>query len=133
MFNTENEEWSQGPSMNQKRRSHSCFYDYQTKSIFVVGGYDGNRLATTEQCNLDTNQCITTPDLPEPLWYSAGVASKSDHFVGFVAGGDNGEITNKIYGLRRSDLTWELLPQKLQTARESHSMVNVPADQIPGC
>ena len=138
MFNTKTEEWSQGPSMNQKRDSHSCFYDDRTNSIFVVGGSNcastcHNKLATTEQLNLNTNQWISTPDLPEPLWYSAGVASKSDHFVGFVAGGNNGERTNKIYGLTRSDLTWELMPQKLQTARTLHSMVNVPADQIPGC
>ena len=133
MFNTENEEWSQGPSINQKRSSHSCFYDDQTNSVFVVGGYNDNFLATTEQWNLDTNQWITTPDLPEPLLYSAGVASKSDQFVGFVAGGNNGVATNKIHGLRRSDLTWEIMPQQLQTARDFHSMVNLPADQIPGC
>ena len=133
MFNTETEEWSQGPSMNQKRYGHSCFYDDQTNSVFVVGGYNGNTLATTEQWNLDTNQCISTPDLPEPLSRSAGVASKSEQFVGFVAGGTNGQLTNKIYGLRRSDLTWEIMPQKLQTARLAHSMVNVPVDQIPGC
>lgn len=135
VFNTENEEWSQGPSMNQKRSSHSCFYDDQTNSIFVVGGdYYGNYLPTTEQWRLDTNQWITTPDLPEPLAFSAGVASKSSQFVGFVAGGNtNAGTSNKIYGLRRTDLTWEVMPQQLQTARRSHSMVNVPADQIPGC
>ena len=134
MFNTETQEWTQGPSMNQKRSGHSCFYDDQTNSVFVVGGYNGNRLATTEQWRLDTNQWIMTPELPEPLDNSAGVPSKSDQFVGFVAGGSNGGVkTNKIHGLRRSDLTWEIMPQKLQTARMLHSMINLPVDQIPGC
>ena len=135
MFDTETQEWSQGPSMNEKRSSHSCFYDDQTNSIFVVGGSNDNGLATTEQWKLDTNQWISTSDLPEPVFWSAGVASKSSQFVGFVAGGktDNGSITNKIYGLRRSDLVWEVMPQKLQTARGLHSMVNLPGDQIPGC
>ena len=127
------EEWSQGPSMNQKRRNHACFYDDQTNSIFIVGGSNGNRLATTEQWRLDTNQWTSTPELPEPLRYSAGVASKSGRFVGFVAGGYNSGVSNKIHGLRRSDLTWELMPQKLQIARRKHSMVNLPFDQIPGC
>ena len=134
VFNTQTEEWSQGPSMNQKRDYHSCFYDDQTNSIFIVGGYNGNHLATTEQWNLDTNQWIMTPDLPEPLSSSAGVASKSGQIIGFIAGGwNNGETTNKIYGLRRSDLTWEIMPQKMQTARKLHSMINLPVDQIPGC
>ena len=134
MFNTENEEWSQGPSMNQKRSGHSCFYDDQTNSIFIVGGYNGNHLATTEQWNLDTNQWITLLDLPEPLSYSAGVASKSEQFVGYVAGGYTEFIgTNKIHGLRKTDLTWEVMPQQLKTARYYHSMVNLPVDQIPGC
>ena len=134
MFNTETQEWSQGPSMNQKRYGHSCFYDDQTNSVFVAGGYNGNRLASTEQWNLDTNQWISTPDIPEPLRYSAGVASKSNQYVGFLAGGstDAGR-TNKVLGLRRNDLVWEVMPQQLKTARRQHSMVNVPADQIPGC
>ena len=133
VFNTETEEWSQGPTMNEKRAWHSCFYDGQTKSIFVVGGYNGNTSATTEQWNLDTYQWISTPDLPEPLVNSAGVASKSSHIVGFLAGGYNGDTTDKIYGLGRSDLVWVVMPQKLQTARRDHSMINLPADQIPGC
>ena len=134
MFNTETQEWTQGPSMNQKRSGHSCFYDDQTNSVFVVGGSNGNILATTEQWRLDTNQWISTPDLPEPLYLSAGVASKSTQYVGFVAGGYNGTSkTNKIYGLRRNVLTWEAMPEQLQTARTYHSMVNPPVDQIPGC
>ena len=135
MFNTETQEWSQGPSMNQKRRYHSCFYDDQTNSVFVVaGGSDGNILASTEQWNLDTNQWISTPDLPEPLRYSARVASKSRQFVGYVAGGEtNAGNTNKVLGLRRNYLVWEVMPQQLQTARYQHSMVNLPYDEIPGC
>ena len=134
MFNTKTEEWSQGPSLKEKREDHSCFYDDQTNSIFVVGGYNDNYLATTEKWTLDTNQWISTPDFPEPLSYSAGVASKSSQFVGFLAGGwTNAGRTNKVFGLRRNDLVWEVMPQQLKIARNYHSMVNVPSDQIPGC
>ena len=135
MFNAETQEWSQGPSMNQKRYGHSCFYDDQSNSVFVAGGQDyPNRLASTEQWNLDTNQWISTTDLPEPLSRSAGVASKSSQYIGFVAGGyTNARYTNKVLGLRRSDLLWEEMSQKLKIARGKHSMVNVPVDQIPGC
>ena len=134
MFNVETEEWSQGPKLNGKRSGHSCFYDDQTNSVFVAGGSDGNRLASTEQWNLGTNQWISTPGLPEPLYSSAGVASKANQYVGFLAGGNtNAGRTNKVFGLRRSDLVWEVMPQQLQIARDDHSMVNVPADHIPGC
>ena len=123
--------------MIQKRREHSCFYDDQTNSVFVAGGADDNTLATTEKWNLDTKKWVRiVPDLPEPLYKSAGVASKSSQFVGFLAGGSNkGSLTttNKVLGLRRNDLVWEVMPQKLKIARARHSMVNVPADQIPGC
>ena len=135
MFNIQTQEWSQGPSMNQRRREHSCFHDDQTNSIFVVGGYNGNTIATTEQWTLNTNQWISKPSLPEPLAWSAGAASKSGPIVGYVAGGMDmdSDVTNKIHGLRRSDLVWEVMPQQLQTARRRHSMVNLPVDQIPGC
>ena len=144
MFNTETEEWSQGPSLKEKRGYHSCFYDDQTNSIFVVGGQNSHphnpdnqiRVATTEQWRLDSNQWVSTPSLPEPIKTSAGVASKSIQYIGYIAGGTNGEAglaTNKVYGLRRRDLVWEVMPQKLKTARYYHSMVNLPVDQIPGC
>ena len=136
VFNTKTEEWTQGPSMNQKRYGHSCFYDDQTNSVFVVGGYDDNRniLATTEQCNLDTNQWISTPSLPGPLSHSAGVASKSMEYIGFIAGGyTNYNYTKKVLRLRRRNLVWEVAPQQLKKARRDHSIVNLPYDQIHGC
>ena len=126
--------------MKEKRQWHSCFYDDHTNSIFIVGGSAGwndsadLQLATNEQWKLDTNQWIMTPSLPEPIGRSAGVASKSMEYTGFIAGGftDN-DNTKKVFGLRRRDLVWEVMPQKLQTARRHHSIVNLPFDQIPGC
>ena len=138
MFNTETKEWTPGPKMKEKRVYHSCFYDIKSNSVFVIGGWNGTRLATTEKWNLDTNKWESTPSLPEALSFSAGVVSKSLDYIGFVAGGNTGGFvtggtTNKIFGLRRRDLNWEVMPQQLQTARAGHSMVNLPTDQVPGC
>ena len=120
--------------MEEKRAWHSCFYDIKSNSVYIIGGFIGYRLFTTEKWNLDTNKWESTPSLPESLYKSAGVASKSMDYIGFVAGGyTNNGNTNKIFGLRRRDLKWEIMPQQLQTARDSHSMVNLPSDQIPGC
>ena len=135
MFNTETEEWTQGPTMKEKRELHVCFYDSKSNSIHIIGGWNGNNnLATTEKWNLDTNQWESTPSLPEPLNSAAGVASKSIDYIGFVAGGEtNSGYTNKIFGLRRRDLKWEVMQQQLQKARHGHSMINLPSDQVSGC
>ena len=136
MLNTETEEWTQGPAMKERRTSHSCFYDKKSNSVYVTGGYNNkNRiLTTTEKWNLDTNQWELTQSLPEPLSSAAGVASKSIDYIGFVAGGQtNYGKTNKLFGLRRRDLKWEVMPQRLQTARRDHSMVNLPSNQVSGC
>ena len=135
MFNIETEEWTRGPKMKEKRFDHSCFYDIKSNSVYVAGGYNRNNyLATTEKWNIDTNQWESTPSLPEPFKQSAGVSSKSIDYIGFVAGGyTNSGRTNKVLGLRRRDQNWEVMPQQLQTARNSHSMINLPSDQVPGC
>ena len=121
--------------MKEDKRTHSCFYDEKTNSVFVFGGYSGSSSsATTEQWKLATNQWESTPNLTEPLWSSAGVVSNSMDYIGFVAGGNtNSGVTNKVIGLRRTDLVWQVMPQQLQTARQAHSMVNQPRDQILGC
>ena len=137
MFNTETEQWTKGPTMKEKRGWHVCFYDIISNSVYVIGGSNMKRLATTEKWNLDTNQWESTQSLPEPLSHSAGVASNSIEYIGFVAGGltggGDGGRTNKVFGLRRRDLNWEIMPQQLQTGRYAHSMVSLPSDQVPGC
>jgi len=135
VFNAETKEWTPGPKMKEKRDRHTCFYDNKSNSVYVTGGFnENNRLATTEKWNLDTNKWESTPSLPEALLYSAGVASNSIDYIGFVAGGYTyGGTTNQIFGLRRRDLNWEVMPQQLQTARYDHSMINLPSDQVPGC
>ena len=76
----------------------------------------------------------STTDLPEPLSYSAAVASNSNVFIGYVAGGyTNNTRTDKIWGLRRTDLNWVEMPKRLQKSRIYHTMVNVASDEIPGC
>ena len=134
VFNTETDQWTQGPPMKEKRMEHSCFYDDKSNSVYVIGGWKINGMATAEKWNLDTHQWESIPSLPEPLYYSAGVASKSMDYIGFTAGGMiNRRKINKLFGLRRGDLNWEVMPRQLQTARNSHSIVNLPFDQVPGC
>ena len=121
--------------MKKARNYPSCFYDDQSNSVFVTGGRGsrGQGLATSEKLNLDTYQWESIPSLPQPLYLSDGVASKSIEYIGFVAGGYTDTTTNKVLGLRRRDLMWEVMPKQLQKARRSYSMVNVASDEVPGC
>lgn len=139
LYNPVTNEWTSGPPMKEKRKLHSCFYDVKTNSVFVVGGVGiefgvESQLATTERLNLDNNVWESTPPLPQPLAYSAGVASKSAEYIGFVAGGSSyGVVSSNVLGLRRKDLNWEEIPQQLKTQKWDHSMVNLAADKVPGC
>ena len=90
---------------------------------------------------MDNNIWESTTNLPEALFDSAAVASKSEQFIGFIAGGlrekNDGEkiyrATEKIWGMRRKDLAWVEMPQKLKGTRHSHSMLNLASGEVPGC
>ena len=91
-------------------------------------------MKSTEKLRIGNSIWESTTDLPEPLYLSAAVASNSNDFIGYVAGGwTNNGRTDKIWGLRRTDLSWVEMPKRLQKSRNSHSMVNIASDEIPGC
>ena len=96
-------------------------------------------MSTTEKLNMDNNIWESTTSLPEALFESAAVASKSEKFIGFIAGGlkksNDGKYrsTEKIWGMKRKDLTWVEMPQKLKNTRNSHSMLNLASSEVPGC
>ena len=55
IFNLENQQWSDGPRMRQKRRSHGCVKGNLNGKpiIWVTGGYAENRLKSTEYLDLE--------------------------------------------------------------------------------
>ena len=104
-------------------------------SVFAIGGNsNGGRLKSTEKLRIGNSIWESTTDLLEPLSSSAAVASNSNQFIGYVAGGwTNNKRTDKIWGLRRTDLIWMEMPKRLQKSRSDHTMVNIASDKIPGC
>ena len=135
-----NNSWRKGPSSNEGRAYHSCFYDKLSNSVFIVGGFSGSSLlpskplATTEKWNLSSNKWEPTSDLTDTLSASAAAASKSSDYIGFLVGGISDErATSKVWGLRRSDEQWIQMDQSLNVGRHSHSMVNIAENEIPGC
>ena len=137
IYDSSKNQWTKGPTLREKRSYHSCFYDAKWKTVFVIGGKDENwkRLKSTEKLKINEQlSWESTTDLTEPLSSSAAVASNSNQFIGYVAGGNtNNGRTDKIWGLRRTDLNWVEMPKRLQKSRWDHSMVNIASDKIPGC
>ena len=94
----------------------------------VIGGYgDNGKLKSAEKLEINDNWIWeSTTDLPETLDEFAAVASNSNNFIGYVAGGTapNG-WNDKVWGLRRADLKWVEMPKRLQKSRRLHTVVNV--------
>ena len=117
--------------MIEKRYDPSCLYDDKSNSIFVIGGWGENgRMKSTEKLRINENMSWeTTTDLPESLVYSAAVASNSNKYIGFVTGGYTSYgLTDKVWGLRRTDIEWVEMPKRLQKSRRGHTMVNVASE-----
>ena len=122
--------------MNTKRAGHACFIDQAASAIYVVGG---RRLNSTEKWTFGQNSWEPSASLPVALEDSAAVSSNTDNFIGYMAGGwwrkENGRagVSQNIYGLTRSEMTWIKLNKTMKIGRWFHSLLNIPANQVLGC
>ena len=93
----------------------------------IGGAGEDERLKSVEKLKIDENMMWeSTTDLPENLDESAAVTSNSNDFIGYVAGGwAKSGWTDKVWGLRRADLKWVEMPNRLRKSRRLHTMVNV--------
>jgi len=136
IYNVVKKDWTEGPKLNEKRRSHACLVDEEKRTIHIMGGYDGNELLkSTEKWIFGSDSWISGPSLPEAVRFSAAVNSNSEETIGYLVAGDtyNG-ATSKVWSLRRRDMKWiEDGSKRLKTPRHGHTVVNIPMDKIPGC
>ena len=122
--------------MTDTRYGHSCLVDESTSSIYVIGGFNKQNmdLSTTEKWIFGMDSWVLSTNLPVSVGRSSAVSSKSGTYIGYIAGGwafgIDEHSSNKIWGLRRMDLTWIEMAQTLKIGRQDHSIVNVPADEI---
>ena len=117
--------------MNTERISHTCFYDYQTNAVYVVGGSSRQ----TEIWNMESNKWEYGPVFPRSdVRSAASVASKSAEYIGYVAGGDSSYrdlgLTDKIWGLKRNNHKWIEMPISLNRRCRDHSMVTIASDEM---
>ena len=137
IYDTVEKSWTQGPNMISNRLLPSCMVDHETGMIHVMGGHSsGQSLASTETLKIGEGKWKVGSNLPMPLDLSAAASSRYSEYVGYLAGGYNRQsssIQDVILGLRRSNMTWVELSNKLQTSRAGHSLVNIRFDKLPGC
>ena len=135
IYNVVKKDWTQGPKLNEKRCYHACLVDEETSTIHVIGGWSSERLKSTEKWTFGTDSWVSGASLPEAVVESAAVNSNSEETIGYlVAGNTENGVTSKVLSLRRRDMMWiEDGTKQLQMPRKSHTVVNIPGDQIPGC
>ena len=125
--------------MNDKRSHHACMFDETTSSIHVMGGFGENDmdLATTEKWIVGSDTWSVSANLPESIARTSAVSAKSSNYVGYIAGGwgfaTEESYSNKIWGLRRHDMTWIVMNKTLKIGRNDHSLLNISPNQIFDC
>jgi hypothetical protein len=139
-FDTINEKFSPGPTLNFARAFHGCgiIKDSNKVHLIIAGGSDGkNIFDSTEILELGSNNWLQGPKLPIPLQEAPMVEDHRKNRVLLVGGGDQlYQPLDKIYQLT-APLTntsqWEELPQKLVTARRALPVAFFIPDHFADC
>ena len=103
-----------------------------------MGGWDqnDNLLSSTESLKYVNQKWEISfgSNLPEPVCWSAALASRSNHIVGYLVGGFGRDgITTKIWSLRRWDMKYVEIKKRLQIPRYGHTVLNLRSTEILGC
>ena len=139
-FDSVNERFSSGPTLNSVRRSHGCgkikSVDTNEVYLIVAGGYDeSTRIDSTEILEPGSNEWMLGPKLPVPIAEMMMVEDKVSNSVLLVGGYDTAS-SDKIFKLA-SPLTvtsqWEEIPQKLDVARENLPVAFFIPDSFVDC
>ena len=105
-------------------------------NVVVMGGYESDRLTSTEILDVATMTWTTGPDLPIPVYDNRGVTSATGPYLGFSTGGNcDGRRCREIFGLKETSqnvYTWEEV-HSMTTGRTAHHVVNAPKSILPNC
>jgi len=72
-----NNEWTEIPSMNVARCTHSSIAIYETQEIYVFGGFDFLPLSSVERYSLINNEWEKIMDMPSSRFMHSSVFVKS--------------------------------------------------------
>jgi len=131
ILNLNDEHWTIGPSLRKARFDHSCgkiMTEDGQEAIIVIGGYDvGN---SVEVLMPGDNEWIEGPNLPISISEAQLVQDPSGGVV--LIGGYSDKSLNTLYRLSSLKRGWELMTQKLKTARFEHTAFLID-DELTTC
>ena len=139
LFNSENESWSEGPTLISGRNSHTCAKIKKSSqssqySIIVVGGYNGWSMSSVEILEEGASEWVAGPEFPFPILDSSMI-EYSDGSVFLIGGrkvGSSRVALDTIFQLQHGQADWIEKPQKLKEARYWATAFLVP-DEIADC
>ena len=137
-FNSENENWIEGPQLLTVRGDHSCARiktDGKSSqySVIVAGGSNSNEgtLSSVELLELGSSEWVAGPELPEKILGSSMV-EYSDGGVFYIGGYSEGRVLDTIFYLAHGKSEWVEMPQKLKIGTAWATSFLVP-DEITNC
>ena len=135
-FNTQNENWIEGPQLKYARKLHTCAMiktsqQNEKLSVIVVGGYNSTIMSSVEILEEGSSQWRDGPNLPLARYVGMMVADSNNGVVQ-IGGYSNQGLLGKLLHLTDANAQWIEMPQKLQKARGSGVATLVP-DDITTC
>ncbi len=135
-FTLEEESWTEGPELKNKRESHSCGKirknkDSQEMSIIVAGGWG---LSSVEILDVGSNEWQTGPELPSGIASSQMVEDQNGGVVLIGGYSSSVGILDTLYQLPHGgrDAAWTKMEQKMKTGRYWHTAFLI-TDNIVDC
>ena len=140
IFNSETNQWTEGPQMISIRNFHGCGKipsDKQSSKFGIVafGGHDNNNdLSSVEFLDLETNVWRQGPELPIPIYGGASVQHPFGGVV-IIGGFSQRGYLDTIYHLPHAgpDASWQKLPQKLTNANCYHVAFLISSETASHC
>ena len=135
-FNTQNENWIEGPQLKYARRMHNCAMiktSQQNKklSVIVVGGYNYTFMSSVEILEEGSSQWGDGPNLPLATYVGMMVADSNNGVVQIGGVSPVGTL-DKLFHLTDANSEWIEMPQKLKQGRAYGVAILVP-DDITNC
>ncbi len=130
--------WTEGPTLENARRIHSCGKIRRDKasqkmSIIVAGGFDGSSMSSVEILAEGFNEWQRGPELPFGISNSKMIEDQKGGVV-LIGGYSSHGFLDTLYRLPHAGLgaNWTKMVQNLQIPRCSHTTFLVP-DNVADC
>ena len=128
-FNIRSGTWEDNwGSLLQARWSHGC--TFASGKAIVAGGYNGDKLKSTEIVDVDSRQSRSAGNMSEKRSGFALVTVNNKVLA--IGGSNGGEYLSSVEEFNLEEETWSIAPYSLDKARRDFAYLVVPEDKICG-